>query len=199
MSTRMVVEHSGWKHGHAAHGKTPEYRAWVSMLTRCFNPRSQQYPNYGGRGITVCPEWRNSFESFLRDVGLRPSANLSLDRRDNNGHYEPGNVRWANSQQQARNRRTGLYRRKRAGCSSQLMGIYWHPRKRKWQAQAQFAGKKVYLGCFETELAAALAFDTAARLHFGEHTNRCNFPPEKPAVSDAASNAAPSDSLAVTA
>jgi hypothetical protein len=89
---------------HGATG-TPEYTCWVRMLIRCYNPTHEHYKYYGGRGITVCPEWRKSFEAFLRDVGLRPSADLSLDRIDVNGNYEPGNVRWATRLVQSQNRR----------------------------------------------------------------------------------------------
>src|SRR5215204_588492 len=71
---------------------TPEYRAWVNMRQRCLNPRSPQYDRYGGRGITVCERW-NSFVPFLADVGFRPSPVHSLDRIDNDGNYEPGNIR----------------------------------------------------------------------------------------------------------
>lgn len=75
------------------------------MKVRCFNVRSKPYPNYGGRGITMCDHWRDSFAAFLADVGRRPSAAHSIDRIDNDGHYEPGNVRWATRDTQQQNRR----------------------------------------------------------------------------------------------
>lgn len=84
---------------------TPEYEIWCSMIKRCENPNHHAYARYGGRGIAVCPQWRADFAAFLRDVGHRPSPELSLDRIDNDGDYEPGNVRWATAQQQAANRR----------------------------------------------------------------------------------------------
>ena len=86
---------------------SPEYRSWRSMLTRCLNPRHHNYHNYGGRGITVCDRWRKSFAAFLEDVGPRPSRSHTLDRfPDNNGNYEPDNVRWATPVEQHRNTRT---------------------------------------------------------------------------------------------
>lgn len=97
------------------HGKTgtPEYTCWQRMLSRCYQPSHPHYHYYGGRGITVCPEWRESFDAFLRDVGLRPTADLTFDRIDVNGNYEPGNVRWATRLVQSRNRRP--YGKKKAG------------------------------------------------------------------------------------
>lgn len=75
------------------------------MLNRCKNPSQQNYAYYGGRGITVCAEWRRSFQSFLAHVGRRPTAKHSIDRIDNMGDYEPGNVRWATIEEQSGNRR----------------------------------------------------------------------------------------------
>lgn len=92
------------KHGHTSKRETtPEYRAWQSMLKRCYSPNNTHYARYGGRGIEVAPEWRDDFPNFLRHVGPRPSAQHSLDRIDNDGDYKPGNVRWASKSLQAKN------------------------------------------------------------------------------------------------
>lgn len=92
------------------HGKchTPEYRVWKKLLRRCYEQNDKSYHNYGGRGIAVCDQWRNSFESFINDMGTRPSKNHSIDRIDNDGNYEPNNCRWATPKQQSRNRRVNI-------------------------------------------------------------------------------------------
>ena len=87
--------------------KTPLYRVWNGMRERCRNPRHEKYPIYGGRGINVCDAW-NSFEQFQRDMGPRPSPKHSLERKDSNGNYEPGNVCWATQLEQQNNRRDNL-------------------------------------------------------------------------------------------
>jgi hypothetical protein len=87
---------------------SPEYRAWRAMKYRCLNPNCHAYKNYGGRGISVCHEWlgKHGFDNFLQNMGRKPRHDLSLDRINNNGNYEPSNCRWATRLQQSRNRRT---------------------------------------------------------------------------------------------
>lgn len=89
----------------SSHGQvgTGTYGSWSAMLQRCTNPRNKEYPNYGGRGVRVCDLWRQ-FENFLADMGPRPPG-LTLDRINTDGHYEPGNCRWATASEQASNRR----------------------------------------------------------------------------------------------
>lgn len=104
-STERVVAMGRASAKHGMEG-TPEYRAWASMKARCTNPSTENFPLYGGRGITVCERWRD-FENFYADMGPRPSPKHSLDRWPNNdGDYEPSNCRWATSKQQTTNRRS---------------------------------------------------------------------------------------------
>lgn len=89
---------------HGESGRSPEHRSWASMITRCQNPSNKSFKSYGGRGIRVCERWRK-FENFLADMGRRPSARHSLDRKNVDGHYEPENCRWATAPEQGRNKR----------------------------------------------------------------------------------------------
>lgn len=78
------------------------YNSWFNMRNRCSNPDNPSYPRYGGRGITVCDRW-SDFANFYADMGERPEG-MTLDRRDNDGNYEPGNCRWATRSEQQRHR-----------------------------------------------------------------------------------------------
>lgn len=77
---------------------------WKAMIQRCTNPNDRRWKDYGGRGITVCQRWRESFEAFYADMGPRPDG-LSIDRVNNDRGYSPQNCQWATREQQARNKR----------------------------------------------------------------------------------------------
>lgn len=91
---------------------TKIYSSWRCMLTRCLNPNHETYSKYGGRGITVCDEWKNSFQAFFDFVSKLEhfgEDGYTLDRINNDGNYEPGNVKWSTAKEQARNRRDTVF------------------------------------------------------------------------------------------
>lgn len=102
MNRKAVREKHGFNRSdNPIHRKA--YQAWTDMRCRCHNPLHIQFKDWGGRGITVCERW-NSFLSFIADVGW-PTPGVSLERVDNDGHYEPGNVIWSSKPTQNRNQR----------------------------------------------------------------------------------------------
>src|ERR1017187_3348971 len=88
------------KHGMA---NTPEHGAWSGIKRRCYDIQRKDYKYYGGRGVAMCDKWLHDFKAFFLDVGPRPSALHSIDRIDNNGNYEPGNVKWSTQTEQMAN------------------------------------------------------------------------------------------------
>jgi len=95
---------------HKTHGMSTarEYYSWSTMIQRCTNPNHTYYKNYGGRGISICSRWRNSFETFLKDMGIRP-AGTSLDRKNNKGDYAPENCMWSDRIKQGANKRNNRF------------------------------------------------------------------------------------------
>jgi len=104
--SREVLAIRSTKHGGSRRGKyDQEYGLFRSMISRCHNPNAQAFHRYGGRGISVGQRWRESYAAFIADMGRRPFPKACLDRIDNDGNYEPGNVRWTDMKTQANNTR----------------------------------------------------------------------------------------------
>lgn len=95
-------------HGEAS-PPSPEYLSWRNAKARCTKPTDAAWKNYGGRGITMCDRWMESFEAFIEDMGRKPSLKHSIDRINNDGNYEPGNCRWATDEDQNKNKRSNHY------------------------------------------------------------------------------------------
>jgi hypothetical protein len=93
------------KKANTTHGLSysTEYTSWQSMIERCTNPNHKQYHDYGGKGITICEEWRHSFGTFFKDMGAKPSKQYTIERKNNFGNYTKDNCKWATRAEQLRN------------------------------------------------------------------------------------------------
>lgn len=93
------------KKRNTTHGlsQNPMYQRWLGMKQRCYDVNTINYQNYGGRGIKICNEWRNDFKKFYEYMGDAPGKDYQIDRIDNNGNYEPGNVKWSSRSENATN------------------------------------------------------------------------------------------------
>jgi hypothetical protein len=98
-----------YRHGESGRKRTPEYAAWDAMIQRCENKNHPSYPNYGGRGIKVCDRWRDDYNSFLEDMGRRPSPEHSIERKGNDGHYCLDNCVWGTLNEQHSNTRANVW------------------------------------------------------------------------------------------
>jgi len=152
-----------WHH----HGlrESPEYETWCGMKKRCYNKNEHQYNDYGGRGIRVCDEWLHDFLAFYEYIGKRPDGDYSIDKINNDGNYEPGNVRWATRHQQIINQRL------RKTNTSGYRGVYWYARLNKWVAKIGHNGHLVHLGYFYDIKEAALSYDLAAIQCYGDEVH----------------------------
>jgi hypothetical protein len=132
------------------------------MKGRCSNKNLRSYQHYGGRGITVCDEWKESFENFYADMGKRPSPKHSIDRIDVDGNYCKENCRWASKQTQSRNTRI------RKDCKSGHKGVNWHTGINKWVAYIRYGGKQHHIGTFDRLNEAISERLEAERKHWGQ-------------------------------
>jgi hypothetical protein len=102
-----------------------EYTSWRNMKQRCLNPKNKDYHHYGERGIKICDRWLYSFKNFFADMGNKPGRGYSLDRKDNDGNYEPKNCRWATRKVQMNNtRRQQAYRIKKMWGAPRLPDLF---------------------------------------------------------------------------
>jgi hypothetical protein len=166
MSIALKCVHSDCKNKQLCTTKShsSEYRAWISIKQRCYNTKTPQYKDYGGRGIKVCQRWLDSYDNFINDVGYKPSDELSIDRIDNDGNYEPNNCRWATRLQQVRNRRPHKRRpykqRDRIAVLKKryISGETGVQRDHiGYIARAYYMRKQIYIGWYKTETDARVA------------------------------------------
>jgi len=136
------------------------------MKARCNNKNHEKYPIYGGRGIIVCDEWKNSYEVF-RDWALENGYkdDLTIDRRNNDGNYNPSNCRWVTLNVQARNKR-----RLMKNNTSGYRGVTWRKDMEKWRVVINVDKKRIHLGHFDYPYTGAYAYDSYVIKHNLEHT-----------------------------
>ena len=135
---------------------TKLYRIWRGIKDRTLNLKTVDYINYGGRGITICDEWKNDFKSFYDWAvlnGYEENKGLSIDRINNDGNYEPENCRWTTSTIQ--NRNTRIHKTNTSG----YRGVYFNKENNKYIARINVNGKRIYLGSFLTKEEGAIAYN----------------------------------------
>lgn len=119
---------------------TPEFRIWLGIIKRCTNEKYKDFAHYGGRGIKISQDWRNDFLKFYSDMGPRPTAKLSIERKDVNGDYCKDNCVWATQTTQTRNQRV------RKDNESGVKGITRDKRYNKWVARIRVNNKLIHIG-----------------------------------------------------
>ena len=148
---KIKVSESTKKHGLF---RTRLYNIWNNMKMRVNNPQHTHYQSYGGRGITICDEWKNDFMSF-HDWAMSNgySDELSIDRIDNDGNYEPNNCRWTNQVIQSRNQRI------RRNNTSGYRGVSFKKDKSKYKAYLTVEGKQIHIGYYTNIIEGAIAYN----------------------------------------
>ena len=134
------------------------YNKWASMMHRCYNQKNKSYPDYGGRGITVCKEWQD-VKNFIKWVEETYTEGYTLDRIDNDKAYSPNNCRWVNKTIQSINRR------KLKSNKSGYVGVFWNKITNKWQSSIKVNKKSIHLGYFEDKMEAVKARDDYIKEH----------------------------------
>lgn len=149
---KVKISHEPNTHGLFHH---PLYRRYRSMISRCYHKSSKRYDKYGGKGVTVCDEWKNSFASFIKwceENGYKKE--LIIDRIDVNGNYEPSNCRFIDDFKS--NQNTSLIQKNN---TSGYRGVSWEKRSQKWLSQIVSNGKIKYLGRYNDPWEAAKAYN----------------------------------------
>lgn len=141
-------------------GKRPEYQTWSDMKSRCYNKNNTAYKNYGGRGISVCSRWINSYDNFIADMGERPEG-MTLDRINNSLGYSPENCKWSTVDEQLENRRH--YKSNKSGH----VGVYYIDDRNKWVVRKTINGKSIYLGIYDDIEKAIKAYH--------DFVNKCSY------------------------
>lgn len=139
----------------------PEYTSWANMKARVLNEKHPAYLNYGGRGISVCERWLESFDNFYEDMGERPKGDYSLERVDVNGDYCKENCIWADRVTQNLNQRV------RKDNKSGRVGVHWNDKKDRWIAQIQVDGKRKQLIATEDYELAVFCREEAELTYYG--------------------------------
>lgn len=157
-----------YKNPREYHGmtKTPEYLAWRHIRAHCFDSNNHAYKNYGARGISMCDEWSRSFVVFYEYVGPRPSSRHSINRIDNDGDYEPGNVEWASKHRQMINQRI------RSTNTTGYRGVCLDKRHNKYTARIRDGDYRIAFPLRETSEEAALDYDIASIQLRGDYGTR---------------------------
>lgn len=144
------------------------YWVWVNIKNRCLNPKYREYKYYGGRGINICDTWKDDFQSFYNwSITNGYKEGLTIDRKDTNGNYEPSNCRWITQAQNNYNTRPKSVKQK----TSKYKGVYYRSSQplKPWRTEIRKGVDRYFLGSFETEEEAALAYNQKAIELFGEH------------------------------
>lgn len=152
-NTIRGTNNPNYRHGGLVYHKK-EFNSWRAMQARCNDKNNHRYSDWGGRGITVCKRW-DDFRVFLEDMGKKPSPDYSLDRIDNDGHYEPSNCRWSTRQEQALNKRI------RSDNKSGHSGICWNKEANAWRVRVHIDGKRQFVGDYKTLEEAVKAKENA--------------------------------------